>query len=404
MTQLFEGCWAKLERGLEHLSTLKSEVARASEQLILEPKLRVNLGRFSLEVRNMPPVPRRWGSIVADVVRNLRGALDNLASALVFLDTRVPEVYSEFPIVDDPGDLQRGRHLETMTQLTAEHRAIIEGAQAYADGYGRWTKSKSARHWVFTNPRQHPLGRLRDLADTDKYGLMDASGLAARDTLRISVTSIQDLDLGRPLYLTRYPLGRGSKVVVIDVTQTGPNPHVEADCDIELYLQSWEARDLVEDLGEIAHLVGGILQTSEFSGGAPGPRRSASVPWREGAPPEGAPSTDDLKYLEQQSSFATLASWFRVQEGTVGPCPQHPCCYQAFVRYERDQDSAGEREWHFKWNDRWEVRGASTGAMIEHHVPEGQSPVHSLVEAVPGTAIDDIAERIATLGFPPPGC
>jgi hypothetical protein len=75
------GCWAKMQRSVEHLETLRQEISRRHYMVELvqgwDP-----LGNAEFVVKSVPDPPMRWATIVGDVVHNLRSALDHAVCAV----------------------------------------------------------------------------------------------------------------------------------------------------------------------------------------------------------------------------------------------------------------------------------------------------------------------------------
>jgi hypothetical protein len=92
-------------------------------------------------------------------------------------------------------------------------------------------------------------------------------------------------------------------------------------------------------------------------------------------------------------------------ENTVSVCQRHPCCYEISLRYGQ-WDSAGD--WDAAWDDdarKWTLTHRESDRKIERPAPGKEHPVSELIEAIPGTALNDIVDQILNkVGFPPPGC
>jgi len=146
--------WAKHERAMEHYATLAVESEAYLQQV-----------QFSAEVVTMPdggvetqfyaepPPPPRLGTIVGDVVHNLRSALDVAAWQLAIdhdeAKARDNQMRIQFPLTRNPAKFKKHKALPFFSE---DARRVLERLQPY-------------------QPSHEALGWLRDLSNADKHRL-----------------------------------------------------------------------------------------------------------------------------------------------------------------------------------------------------------------------------------------
>jgi hypothetical protein len=138
-----DGSYAKLLRAREHLDLLNAEIARNRDSVLravlTEALFDPDRSEFRIQIVKAPEVPRRFSTIIGDVIHNLRSALDYLAHEVTALNPQGPYDKSQFPIVDEPADLNERRNKKTLAYFTSEQRTIVEWHQPYnspARNYG----------------------------------------------------------------------------------------------------------------------------------------------------------------------------------------------------------------------------------------------------------------------------
>lgn len=147
-----DGCRERARRAEEHFRELERQIAIMIEKQAhtvpfdLDPKpphAAVNVG--------FPPETFsgiRFGTLVGEIIYNLRCALDYLIYALAVLDSGSPQKGTQFPIMDVAQDFT-GRGETMLKGVNAAHVAAIERLQPY-----------NGCHWT---------ARLRDLSNMDKH-------------------------------------------------------------------------------------------------------------------------------------------------------------------------------------------------------------------------------------------
>ncbi|MDP2328462.1 MAG: hypothetical protein Q8M79_10325 [Dehalococcoidia bacterium] len=180
---LLDSHWCKLTRAREHLDTLNEDIAAFlqpdSYSTVIETDER---GEFEGRKRSIlrrrvffsrEPDVLRWGTMVGDIVVNLRAALDHVVYAIsvsrdqsVFINDRS----TEFPITDQPDAFHNPRRRNPpyyeIRGLPSDAKAIVEGLQPYhrrqLDGV------KSDRLWL-----------LREMSNIDKHRSLHISTWSA---------------------------------------------------------------------------------------------------------------------------------------------------------------------------------------------------------------------------------
>lgn len=171
-----DGCRDRVRRAEEHLQDLEGEVVSMIEK-------QANSLPFDLDSKpphgaiNVGHPPEtfagvRFGTLVGEIIYNLRCALDYLIYALAVLDSGNPQEGTQFPIMDAANDFNvRGKKM--LVGVNAAHVAVIEQLQPY-NGCN-WTK------------------KLRDLSNMDKHRHLIPGG----GNMRATVHSGLNTDLNR---------------------------------------------------------------------------------------------------------------------------------------------------------------------------------------------------------------
>jgi hypothetical protein len=215
------GCIAKLQRGEEHLASFVAEAQgyidsgpyRIAHHF--EPQTSDYL--FNIKVVREPPVAR-WGTMIGDVLHNLRSALDYLVYDLARLDTGKDRPQgTQFPIVTQDAKRYREKGLPYVAMLSGPHRAAIRRLQPYqAD-----------------NPSENPLAVLNRLSNADKHRLLHATvgqNAGAGPGFELGGDAI---GLGA-VELNFGPMEDGAKLARLEIETNGPNPEVEVDGDFAI--------------------------------------------------------------------------------------------------------------------------------------------------------------------------
>lgn len=130
----FEGCWARLDRAVEHRDQFGDEWAAFLEQHPYEVSVRVDDdGLGTVSITRHEPIPPRLPLLVGEFLYELRAALDNcLYEVAVLHSGQNPppgESVLQFPIYNDPAGWTR--NLYRLRHLSDEHREMLERIQPY---------------------------------------------------------------------------------------------------------------------------------------------------------------------------------------------------------------------------------------------------------------------------------
>lgn len=147
---------AKISRAGEHLVSLKAEarefLASSPWQNTRDTERAPEFVLYTFKVVRTPP--KRVALIVADVVHNLRSALDHLAWQLARTTTETPYDRTFFPILKKDTAQSRRTFASALRDVPPEAQRIIAGFQPYQAG---------------DEAENHPLWILQSLWNIDKH-------------------------------------------------------------------------------------------------------------------------------------------------------------------------------------------------------------------------------------------
>ena len=220
----------KLYRANEHLQSLYPELAA-----FLQPDCYEIVNEFDVKgqitdqaagsvrglfrrriVFNREPPLLRWGTLIGDVIQNLRSALDHAIFAISY--SRNPAEFrddrtTEFPICDNVEAFNRPRRRGgppryKIRGLPPDAQAIVEGLQPYRRGNENLTSD--------------PLWILREMSNIDKHRSIHVTTWSAY-SIALDITQIMP---GARIHSHRVrPPGvieSGATIVEIDLTTPGP--------------------------------------------------------------------------------------------------------------------------------------------------------------------------------------
>lgn len=164
MTHPLDGVRAKLDRADQHLDELKTGVAafNASDPYKVAQNFDFPSGIFTLNIVHIEQPPIEWGTIIGDVIANLRSALDHLAWQLGSLSGVEPHPKTEFPIFKEPAEYADARAQQKIVSLSPTDRALIDGLQPYQRT---------------NNVDDDPLWMLHELSNVDKHRTLHSVSL-----------------------------------------------------------------------------------------------------------------------------------------------------------------------------------------------------------------------------------
>jgi hypothetical protein len=188
-TNRLTGPHIKVERAKEHARQLQSEIeaflARKPYQLIVESDPDSGDNIYRVKVSEQPPA--RWGTIIGDVVHNLRTALDYLAYLLVVANGHTPGKDTYFPICNSKETFEAVGLKRMIKDASPEAKRRIASLRPYREG--------NKTLWV-----------IHELDISDKHHLLVTVGSALKNvTLTVTFTGEMALSRGE-IKFPPYPL------------------------------------------------------------------------------------------------------------------------------------------------------------------------------------------------------
>ena len=227
LTHPLDGVGAKVMRSEANYQSLNKDAAswlsaRAGGHVVTAVK-RVDdpeLGDISFFAENVPETPAwRWGTILGDVIHNLRSALDHLAFALA--DVNAPDRGDDritlFPITQDKTDFDSKRR--RLKFVSDRHVEMIEREQP-------WQRNDPS------TVADHPLSLLEELDNADKHRVLRVVALGFDLWSYHPVEGLLALTNATITHHVIYeePLVRGARLMTVRIAKVdpnGPEPNVE---------------------------------------------------------------------------------------------------------------------------------------------------------------------------------
>jgi hypothetical protein len=156
MTDAFVGIDLRLVRAAQQLEQLQGDIDEffTRDRRVVERGADENIRQVSRIHHDPIPLPLMWSVRIAEIVHNVRSALDHLVWQLVIRKTGEQPMIDriEFPVVETLRGFERraGRHL---TGVGAKERAIIKSVQPFETG----------------GAARSPLWQLRQLSNWTKH-------------------------------------------------------------------------------------------------------------------------------------------------------------------------------------------------------------------------------------------
>lgn len=263
MTSL-PGRWLKFHRGEQHLKRLDREVEAFVAPGKRDPiDITQNFDRDHQEwvctIISVPECPPHWGLLAGEAIHNLRGALDHLVWDLSILycnreplDPKDRPWRTQFPICRKASDWKGSDIQKMVKHINPTHSARIEQLQPYHGWDG---------------PRAHPLLSLNDLSNTDKHRVLRFVTLVPsnwRATIRLeTVRHCEVVGESGASHIPGRPLETGTELLRFPLRVTGPNPHVDVDFDLSVYMGLFDRTPIRETLAQIVNFVRHTLSLFE---------------------------------------------------------------------------------------------------------------------------------------------
>jgi hypothetical protein len=237
-----EGAWLKIERATVQFEELEADVAATpydSGSITFASHFDPDTSTIEVTLENVPKLPLRWGVIAADVLNNLRTALNYVAWEAAVWDkarrgeTGDPDDTTQFPISYKRWKGVSAGQIKDITDPTL--RRMIEDCQPNSasalaemgEPYLRTVSEEVTPVGVLPALMGHPLAKLAYLNNEDKHRVLLTLG-------GLSFGANQRTCIGINCRIVNYvsyalmPIQDGMKYAEIEVAPTGSGePKVE---------------------------------------------------------------------------------------------------------------------------------------------------------------------------------
>jgi hypothetical protein len=159
MPHLLEGCYAKIQRSIESVHNLNTEI---TNYLWANPKPYRTVGDHENNATEYvikgfaDPVPLRFAVLAGEIIHNIRSSLDHLITALILSAGETPTTDNSFPICDTADKYETACNDGRIKGVARPARKVLRSVQPY----------------LSTDPANHPLVILRSLSNIDKHSLL----------------------------------------------------------------------------------------------------------------------------------------------------------------------------------------------------------------------------------------
>lgn len=190
MSNLMDGCWAKIERANEHIGYLAAELQRYADTNTDRYRLITDIHRDTglciVKIFDNNPshvVPTRLAVIAGEILHHLRSSLDHLVWALVLCKHPAPEFRVAFPVCETSAKYEKALREGIMKGVTGRSIALIKSVQPYHE----------------SEPRKSPLFVLHQLNNTEKHRLLLVAFAAVAQPHKIGIDPGKgDITFGLP--------------------------------------------------------------------------------------------------------------------------------------------------------------------------------------------------------------
>ena len=252
MSELYSGCWHKLDWAKRHVDEFQRSVDAWGANFHGKPPFEFrnefdpDSNCFTLFTTDVADAPPEWSLIIGDALTNFRAALDYLAHDLVgrgskpeLRGTSTPQFVIARESKDFPGAL-KGR----MPGIQSAHATIVEYYQPY-----RWLDVKEL----------HPFFLLDHLVRWDKHRQIQPVFAQHAGSVSMGVTGNSDFRVTRTepgLAYKTFPLAprleADAELLRVFGERTGPNPDVKVQYEGAVAVTfedgRW-ARDTLDQVG-----------------------------------------------------------------------------------------------------------------------------------------------------------
>lgn len=238
----------KLNWGNCHLDSFKDRIQRFLDTkpkiVRLETKYYPKTQHFLHRVKEVSEFPVEWGLVIGDVLHNYRSALDAAAWKLVTLGT-TPKPTDPKQVMFPIYKTTRGFHANINRRLpgvSTAALAVVERRQPY-------------------NGWDEPA-KLQTLSNDDKHRAIHPI-VTPPIEWNLSPSWFQDFRTHHLQILTTGPVKRGTKLLRICGTATGPNPEVDMKEPIRFGISFEGGSPAYDTLVEISRYIDGTLTALE---------------------------------------------------------------------------------------------------------------------------------------------
>ncbi len=190
MSHPLDGAFAKIGHADKHLNELEAEIASTpydADAIRFRQKFHPDTSTIEITLENVPELPVQWGLIAADVLHNLRAALNYVAWELARTrlaalgEDREPVHLTQFPISYKVWKGVDGRQVADLDPANIRRIEAIQpnGAMHLAQ-FPEHLLRLAENPRVFTN--SHLLTHLAVLTNDDKHRILVPVALAAGET------------------------------------------------------------------------------------------------------------------------------------------------------------------------------------------------------------------------------
>lgn len=208
----------KVVRAKEHIDVLRRELLAYGERdyYRVVPEIDEENRQYLLraEVQEMPNP--YWGTIIGDILHNLRSSLNYVACELVRLNNGRITVRTQFPVFDKKARFDE-KAPGMLAGVSPDAFAFIEGLQPYHR----------------REPSGHPLAILGRMSNADKHRILQTA-IFAIESIDQDVRAVTGRGSIRILEFNPGPIEDGAVVARFEVAQAPDAPTFEVKVDAEV--------------------------------------------------------------------------------------------------------------------------------------------------------------------------
>jgi hypothetical protein len=213
---VLDGAWLKVERATAQFHELEADITGTpynSDAIRFAQQFDPDTSTIEITLENVPKLPLRWGIIAADVLTNLRTALNYVAWESARWDlirrgeTREPDPNTQFPISYKRWKGVSAGQIKDITDPTL--RRMIEDCQPNSasalaemgESYLRTVPEEVTSVGVLPALMGHPLAKLAYLSNEDKHRVLLTVGGITMDTHNVGYTATNCVVVDQSLFV-----------------------------------------------------------------------------------------------------------------------------------------------------------------------------------------------------------